>query len=441
MRDSVQDSEPRLYDRATGWRALVIFVLLFALSYLDRRIITLLIDPIRKSLHATDFQISLLQGFAFVAFFVTCAMPIGWAVDRFSRRLIIFFGLITWSLFATAGGFANTYGQLLFTRFGVGAGEASLQPAVHSTLADLFPRDRLTNALAIFAIGGIIGAALSVGIGGVVIGLAEGTRGMTLPLIGHVEPWQLVFIITGLPGLVLSLFIFLVPEPKRSAAHAAARETSYRSVIAYMLRYKRFYFSHFIAFSIVGLIAAGFNTWAPTAILRNYGVPVAQVGLILAAIQMTCGVGGMLIPGYLVDKLFRNGRRDAHMRYYLWSVVVLAFAGILFGFAPNAIVAFIAVGIFDLAVGFFPVAGAALQVTTPSHYRGQVTSTFLALYYIFGQGLGPTVVASFSDFAFHNDHAIGLAIAATCAITLPISVIAFWIGMKGMREAEAAMVD
>ena len=452
MQDSTVDSgagpapataaiEAPVYDKSAQWRALSIFVVLFALSYLDRRIITLLVDPIRKSLGASDFQMGLLQGFAFVVFFVACSIPIGWAVDRFSRRKIIFGGLVTWSFFATAGGFANSFTQLLFTRFGVGAGEASLQPAVHSTLADLFPRDRLTKALSIFAIGGIIGAALSVGVGGVVIGMAEGAGGMTVPIIGHVEPWQMVFIITGVPGLLLSGMVFLLPEPRRAKAHVAAAKTGYRGALAYMLRHKRFYGNHFVAFSIVGLIAAGFNSWAPTALLRNFDVPVAQVGLILAALQMTCGIGGMLIPGHFVDKLFRRGKRDAHMRYYMGSVVVLALAGVMFGFAPNVVVAFIAIGLFDLAVGFFPVAGSALQVTTPSHYRGQVTSTFLAVYYVFGQGLGPAMVATFTDFVFGDDRAISLAIAATCMVTLPIALIAFWFGMKGMRDVEAEMVD
>ncbi|MFT3976431.1 MAG: MFS transporter [Sphingomonas bacterium] len=419
---------------------LAIFALLFALSYLDRRILTLLIDPIKASLHATDFQMGLLQGFAFVLFFVACAIPIGWAVDRYSRRVIIFIGLVIWSSFATAGGLAQSYAQLLVTRFGVGAGEASLQPAVHSTLADLVPRDRLTRALAIFSIGGIIGAALSVGVGGVVIGMAEKAGGATLPLIGHIEPWQLVLIVTGLPGLLLAGLVFLAPEPKRAPHHHAGKN-GYLAAFTHMACYKRFYISHFVAFSVVGLIAAGFNSWAPTAILRLHHEPVERVGTVLAAIQMTFGVAGMLIPGHFVDRMFRAGYRDAHLRYYLGSVIILALAGVAFGAARNAVMAYAAVALFDLAVGFFPVAGSALQVTTPSRYRGQVTATFLMVYYIFGQGFGPAVVASFGDFVFHGDKTIGLSIAATCAAALPVSVIAFLVGMKGMTEAEAAMTD
>lgn len=435
-------TESAPYDLRAGWAAVAIFIVLYALAYLDRKIISLLVDPIRESLGATDFQISILQGLAFVVFYTICALPIGWAVDRFSRRAIIFWGLITWSTFAVAGGFARTYGQLLFTRFGVGAGEASLHPAAQSALADLFPKHKLTGAMAIFGLGGTLGSALSLAIGGAVVGFAKGSGPLVLPLIGPIEPWQLVFIFTGAPGLALAFLVFLIPEPARRQHRVdASHRRDFSGALTYMLRARRFYFSHFMAFSLVSVMVAGFFAWMPTHLMRTFQLPVQQVGLTMGLMQLTFGAVGMALPGQIVDRMYRAGSRDAHLRYFMFGTAVIGAAGITAGITPSAWVAWIAVAVLDIAVGYFPVASAALQIGTPNYYRGQVTATFLVFYNVIGQGFGPSVVAGFSDFLFHDDKMIGAAMALTFALMSPLAIAAFAYGLKGMRRAVLALED
>lgn len=428
------------YDLRAGWTAVAVFLLLYALAWLDRKIIAFLVGPIRESLGATDFEVSLLQGLAFVLFYSAAALPIGWAVDRFSRRKIIFWGVIVWSVFAMAGGLAKNYWQLLVARFGVGAGEASLHPGASSMLADLFPRHKLTTALAVFGLGGILGSSISNAIGGLVVGFTERASAYVLPIVGVVEPWQLVFIITGAPGLVLGFLLFLIPEPARRAADTGegADAQKLRGALGFMIEHRRFYLSHFIGFSLVSIMASGFTAWTPSHFMRTYDLPVAQVGLTMAALQISLGAIGMVAPGFIVDRMIRRGRLDAHLRYFAWGVLALGLAGAWMGLAPSAFAAFGALAMVDLTIGFFPIAGAALQVVTPNHYRGQATAMFLVFYNILGQGFGPSVVAAFTDFLFQDDRMVGAALALTFGICTPLAAACFWYGMGGMRRVAAA---
>jgi MFS family permease len=192
--------------------AVVVLLMLSALSYLDRQVLFLMVDRVKADLRLDDFKISLLQGFAFALFYGVFGLPFGWAVDRFSRRWIIFAGITIWAVAASACGLAHTFSQLLFARFLVGVGEAALSPAAFSLLSDTFPKHRLTMAIAVFAAGTNIGSGLAFAIGGIVVGLLP-EHGATVPLVGHLANWQLVFLLTGLPCLAVGWLIFTVIEP------------------------------------------------------------------------------------------------------------------------------------------------------------------------------------------------------------------------------------
>ncbi len=433
--------EPAPYDLRAGWTAVVIFLLLYALGWLDRKIIAFLVDPIRHSLHVTDFQVSLLQGVAAVIFYPLFALPIGWMVDRFSRRRIIFWGLIVWSMFAIASGLTKNFAQLLMARVGVSVGDSTLQPATSSALADLFPKEKLTTAMAVFGLGGILGSAIAVALSGVVVGFTQSSPGYNLPIVGFVEPWQFVFIVTGAPGLLMGFLLFLIPEPVRRRRGLVWQQVDgkgFGGAIGYMLAHKRFYLSHFIGFSAVAIMGATLTAWTPAHFTRTYGLPVAQVGLTMGAIQISLGAIGMAGPGFIIDRMIRRGHLDAHLWYFAFAAVVLGLSGIGMGLAPNAGSAFVGLAFLDLSVGYFPVAAAALQVVTPNRYRGQVTATFLIFLSVIGQGLGPSITAAFTDFLFKDDHKVGASIALTYAVCMPIAAVCLWYGRRGMRVAHEA---
>lgn len=416
-----------------SWSAVGVFTLFYALAYIDRRILSFLVGPIRETLGVSDFQLSILQGAAFVLFYALFSLPIGWAVDRFPRRWIIYLGVTIWSFSAMAGGFAKTYLHLLFARFGVGAGEAALHPAANSMLADFFLKGRLTLALGVYSLGGIAGAAIAVAVGGVIIDFATARGATAIPLLGTFQPWQLVLLLTGAPGLLLALFVFAVPEPARTGvgpAHAAPID---KNAYAYVWRHRRFYLCHFVGFALMAVMATGFTAWGPERLMRSFQVSATEVGLTLGALMFICGGIGMIVPSFVVDRLARRGVGDAHLRYMALAAIVLGGAGILFGLAPTRQLAYAAAGLVDLLQGYFPVALAALAVTTPARYRGQITAMFLLVYNLLGQGLGPSAVAALTDFVFHDEQALGAALAVQYAVLTPVVVACFAWGRGGMQ--------
>ena len=252
------------------WYVVFICMLVYILSYVDRQILALLIDPIRADLALTDTQFSLILGFAFSLFYATMGIPIAILSDRRSRPLIISVGIFVWSL-ATAGcGFARSFLHLFLMRMGVGIGEASLSPAAYSMIADLFPKEKLGRALSVYAMGSFIGGGLALTIGGIVITAISGWADIQIPLFGTIQefrPWQLTFIVIGAPGVLVALIFFLtVKDPRRKNINKneslSAREQKDniikpKDVLAYIKRNNRAVASHFVGFSFAALTLFG----------------------------------------------------------------------------------------------------------------------------------------------------------------------------------------
>lgn len=202
------------------WYATGVLMTAYVLSYLDRQILYLMVDPIRKDLHITDFQYSLLTGAAFGIFYTLMGLPIGWLADKTNRIRLITIGITAWSIMTGLCGFAQSYGTLFLARVGVGVGEASLSPSAYSLLSDWFDKVRLPRAMSIYAFGLFIGAGAALILGGEIIGAVQRMPGLTLPLVGTLKSWHLVFLIIGLPGLLVALWVSTLKEPKRTGQAA-----------------------------------------------------------------------------------------------------------------------------------------------------------------------------------------------------------------------------
>jgi MFS family permease len=433
------DGAEHLSARARRTTLAVLF-LLYAVAYIDKKVIALLVDPIRASLGLTDFQVSLAAGSAFVLFYLLFSIPIGWAVDHFSRRWITFLGVVTWSLFATLGGLARNYGQLVVSRFGVGAGEAVLGPAGNSIIADIVPREQMSRAIAVFHCGVLAGSALAYSLGGTILTFAKQSDDIVLPLVGRIEPWQLVLILVGLPGILLAFAAFAMTETR---AHSLARASSAAnapsvSALRFMVARWRFYLPHFLGFSLFSVATAGFAGWMPTHMMRTYALPAASLGTTLAAIQLSCGALGMFLPALIIDRRFKAGIHDAPLRIYGWFALLMSGAGVLTGLAPTPTLAFLGIAIVESMVGFLPAAAAALQLTTPSQYRGRVMAAFLIVYNVLGQAMGPAVVGAITDFGFGDSRRVGWSLAVTFAIVGPLAGACLFCGRRAMRRIVAA---
>ena len=418
--------------------ALVAVLLLsYALAYLDRQIINLLVEPLKADLGVSDVEVSFLQGAAFVTFYTLCGLPIGFLVDRFPRRPIIFLGIFIWSLFSAASGLAQSYDQLLLARFGVGAGEAALLPAAYSMIGDAVSRERLSRAISVFSLGAIAGGALALTAGGYLVKEATDLGGIILPLLGAVAPWQMVFLATGAVGVPASFLIFLVPEPKRKVtASQHVGETG--AVSAHLSQHRRFYFFHIAGFSLMCLVMAGNAAWQPAYMQRTFGWNIAQVGAILGVIHMAGGIAGMLGSGFLADYLQAKSYRDAHLRLYLFAMPVMAVAAVAAFSSGILPIAIVGLTILSVAGPFIAVAASGLALATPANRRGIASGIFLFSYNLLGFGAGPTLVAWLSTHIAADGHAIGTALTLTFVGAAPIIMLFFFLGLGPMRFAVAA---
>jgi MFS family permease len=419
-----------------AWRLVVVLTALYALSLLDRQVIALLLDDIRKDLRISDFQVSLLQGISFALFYAVFGLAFGRAVDRLPRRRIVAVGVSIWSLAAAGCGLARNFLQLAGARFGVGAGEAALAPAAYSMIADSFPKARLALAMAVFGAGATLGNALSSAVGGLTLHLLP-KAGVDLPLLGHLPAWRAVFLITGTPGLLLAWLIFLAPEPMRRGRKAGGPRPV-GDTVAFLRSRWRFFVGHFFGFGLQSLCAYSLISWQAMYLHRRFGWDIPSIAAVLLVVSLVVAGTGQTLTGYLVDRWFRAGRTDACLR--LFALAGIAQIGLVFC-AVNAANPWVSVfffGAWGMISNPTGPAAAAIQQIAPNEFRGQLSAAYILVFNLLGVGCGATIAGAFSTFLFRDDHMIGWAIFLTFAIFMPVAIACLVSAMKPMREAIAA---
>lgn len=425
--------EPAYPSSGRAWWSVGVLTLLSCLSLLDRQIMALLIPDMRRDLGLTDFHMGLLQGVVFSAFYVTFGLLFGWIIDRFSRRAVIFAGVTFWSMATAACGLAGNFFQLILARFGVGAGEAALNPAGYSIISDTFPRHRLSLAMSVFGAGSYLGIGVSLVLGGYLID-AFPKEGVVVPVLGHLSAWRAVFLAAGLPGLLIAFLIWTMADPPRRGRVEQA-SSSIGDTVGFMRQHWRFYTGHFLGFAMLAASGYGFQVWSPTFLLRNFDIEITQVVNILAPITVIGGITGGLLAGFVTDRLFARGMRDAHLRYFMVTAVFHA-VFLLLAMTSTSLERFIVFMILvNITSGYAGVGPAALQLVTPNNYRGQVSACLLFVTSLLGTGLGPVIVGGFTTYLFKDDAKVGWAIALNALVVMPLAILAFASALKPMRRA------
>jgi MFS family permease len=216
MANDAGSARPRI--AAYAWYALIVLVLVYIVNFIDRQIISILAQDIKRDLHLQDAQIGFLYGTAFAVFYALFGIPLGRLADSWYRGRLIAIGLGLWSSMTMLSGFASNFTMLATARIGVGIGEASASPAAYSMISDYFPKEKRATALSIYSAGLYIGGGLSLPIGGLVSSRWNASfpnpAEAPLGLVG----WQAAFLAVGLPGLLLALWVVSLREPQRGAS-------------------------------------------------------------------------------------------------------------------------------------------------------------------------------------------------------------------------------
>lgn len=429
---------------AVGWYATIVLAFLYWLSILDRFIISLLVDPIKRDMGISDVQFGLLHGFAFAITYALFGLLAGALADRFSRRWVIFVSVSVWSLATAACGMAQNFWHMLVARVGVGAGEAGLNPSATSMLSDLFPRDRLTSALAVYSIGATVGSGTAYLFGGLIVDLVSRVEFFTLPVVGQVRSWQAVFFIVGLPGALLSLIIFTLPEPvrrNRAGVQQSGRfwqgvYGSYREFIRFIRSRPGFFLCHYSGFAVASAIVSGGGAWYPAHMGRTFGWSAGKIGLTLGVTLVVAGICGKLICGHFVDAMYRRGYRDAQLRWYASCLVIATPIGIIATTSGNPWVFLAGIGALLALLSPLPACySASLNLVTPNELRGTGIAFFAATAGMLGLGGGPFLIAVISDTVFSGPSAIGKGMAATIALCGPLAAALLALGCRPMRQA------
>ncbi|MGV2495177.1 MFS transporter [Pelagerythrobacter aerophilus] len=423
---------------AFRWLVVAILFVGYCFSAIDARVLTLMVEPIQRDLGLSDFEMGLLQGFAFSILYSMAALPIGRYVDRAKRRsMLIFWGVLFWSLMTAMCGFASSFVGLFIARVGVGVGEATLSPTAYSLISDYFERKRRALAISFYAIGYPIGGGLALLIGGWLITHFTDQGGLILPLLGDFEPWQAVFLCVAAPGVLIAAAMLLIREPPRQElAKELAQQSTLREGFDYVMQRKVLFGSLIGSLGLIALLAIGTALWFPTFLIRTYSMSPGDVGIYYGGVMLVFGTVGTLFGGWLSGRLMHSGRADANMRIVLFSTLLKGFPLILAPLMPSATLALAMMALGTLiGQASQGVMLAAIQDVTPNQLRGQVTAIALLAVNLLGMGLGASVIAAITDFGFGDQGALRYSIAITGAVTLPLILIMLVAALPHYRRA------
>lgn len=402
--------------------AIGILTTVYVINFLDRQILSILMQPIKEDMQLSDTALGFLSGIAFALFYATLGIPIARLADKKSRVTIITVCLSLWSIMTAVCGLAQNYWQLLISRILVGVGEAGGGPSSHSLIADYVPLENRSTALGVFALGVPLGLLLGFLIGG---------------WLEEFYGWRLAFMAVGLPGLLLAVVVRLtLREPPRGHADLAtpngfavasgARATKSETpppigdVARALWKQKSFRHLSFAA-GVQAIAGYGVIQWVPSFLHRSYDMSSGEIGTALALILGLGGAIGTAAGGYIADGL---SKRD--MRWQLWVPAIGGLMG-----APFAFGVYLSPTAFATLAWFIPPVicinayhgptFAMTQALAPVRMRAMAAAVLLFMINIIGLGLGPQLIGIASDLLnpFYGDESLRYAL-------LFVSMVYFW---------------
>jgi len=416
-----------------AWSIVALLVLASLVSFIDRQIVAIVVEPMKQDLGLTDSEVGWLYG-VFAVFYAMAALPIAWLADNRNRTVIISVGIGFWSLMTAACGLAQSFWHLLLARMGVGVGEATLTPSTNSLLGDYFPRERLPLALSVFQLGPIMGSGLAFVIGGAVLGFVATLEPLTLPGIGPLHPWQQTFIYLGLPGILLAIAFLFVREPERRMAPSGTR-MAFGEVWRFYRANTRTLVYHHLGFLSLNLMGYAFVFWTVSFFVRVHDVDAATASQTFGWIFTVFGAMGPLIIAWLGRTLERRGREDANILAGMAGGLLAIPAIIATQFAPTATLAFI---LYAPAICFinspFGIAAGALPVIAPPTIRAQVAAVNM-LVGAFGMMLGPPLAGYFNTSVFPGPEGVRYSIITLVLVFGTLGCSLLWIGRKPYAES------
>jgi len=406
-------------DFSVGYKrfALVMLTIVYAFNFIDRQILVILQEPIKADMGLSDTQLGLLSGFTFALVYVVAGIPIAYWADRGNRRNIVALSLTVWSGMTAISGFAQSYGQLLLARIGVGLGEAGGSPPAHSMISDYYPPEKRGRALSFYSMGVYIGILVGFMLGGI---------------IADAFGWRMAFVVVGLPGVVFAIILRLtVKEPLRGRwdnTSTTQRTPTLAETLQILRRTPAFWYIA-VGAGLMSYVGYGNGNFFPSYLVRNHDMSLAQVGMTLALVSGISGMAGTFLGGFLGDKY---GAGD--VRWYLWIPAI----GGLIAFPPSLFVLLtdntaIALGVQGaatvLATLYLGPCIAMSHMLVPSSMRALASAILFFVLNMIGLGLGPFVTGLMSDYLqpTYGDNSLRYSMVITAFVGL-FGILSLYLG-------------
>lgn len=419
-----------------AWYVIIILTAAHTLGYIDRQVIALLIGPLKADLVLTDFQISLLGGPAFALFYTLMGMPLGRLVDRKNRRFMISCGIFFWSVATISCGVVKSFWGLFLARVGVGVGEATLSPASFSMIADYFPPEKLTRPLSFYLTGVWVGIGMAFILGGAVIDIVTSMDPITVPILGELKSWQIVFITVGAPGLIFPLILLTVREPIRrnkilGAGSSSTEQISLKDAMSFIWGRRSTYAPLFAGLGLHAAFGLGASFWTIEFFIREFGTGRSNISYIYGALSLVFGIIGSLSGGWVADFLNRRGFKGAKILTGLLGMSIMLPFAVLFPLMPSVNLAVVGVAgvIFFTPFPYGP-SVTAIQLITPNEMRGFVSGIYVFVAVVIGLGVGPPLIAAMTDYVFRSPELLPYSIVSAAVLLIPAAVLCMHIARK-----------
>ncbi|WJR81993.1 MFS transporter [Bradyrhizobium sp. NP1] len=437
---SPQEVERSWRTPSRAWYSVIVLSLVSMMSNIDRGIVNLLVGPMKRDLHLTDSEISLLIGATFSIAYVFLSFPLSRLADTRSRKVILTTGLTLWSFATMLCGLAQALWQLFAARALVGAAESVKGPCSMSMIADLVPHEKLPRAFAIFQLGITGGMAGALVVGGLLLTLFSGLPPLYLPGGIVVHDWHLVLLATGFPGLLLAAVMAMtVREPARRD-RTDHDGVPLREVARFLGKHWQFYLPLFAGIAIASIESYGLQAWRPAFFDRSYGWRPERIGPLLGGAILVATPLGLYLGTLVAEYLTRRRPQDALV---LSCLIAYGLAMPLFAIMPLMPDPWAA-----LALAFFgftawsmsaPGQNAAIQIVTPNAMRGQVSALYLFSISVVGGGFGPTAIALITDHVFRDEAMLRYAMATFSLIVGPLVLLSIASAVRPYRAAYRQM--
>jgi len=377
----------KMTTRSAAYAALLLLMLTYMVSYIDRMALGVLQEQIKGELTLSDWQLGLLSGPAFALLYSLMGLPMARVAERRSRSMVLGVSLLVWSMMTMLCGFARNYAQLLLARAGVSIGEAGCNPAAHSLIADLFPSSARGRAVAVYSLGAPAGAFF----GAVIAGW-----------LAHHWGWRSTFLLLGPPGMILAVVIWLfMPRPPRGQFDALASKPAAPPPFATAIRA---FFGNAIlrqlaaGSALIVLVGYGISAFLPSFLVRRHGLDLEAVGLLSGVINGAGAACGTLASGFAADR-FGGGRPGFYARMPA-MMVAAAIPCFVFGFLAESIVTctiLLTIATFAIYTYIAPVFAQLHNILDPSMRATGASIMYLVLNLI-GLGIGPPLIGLISDY-------------------------------------------